>query len=106
MLYALNVFNLVDGADDAYKRYAVNAGRLLQRVGGSVVVAGRRPVRMLEGDRIRTYFMVVQFLDEGAFADFLTLIETEEMHPTRQACTKDYIWTVYEAWDLAAWVRT
>ena len=104
MVYALNVFNLVDGREDTYKVYAVKAGRLLQRVGASVAVAGRRPIQMIEGDLVRRYFMVVQFPDASAFARFLDLIRAEDMHQTRQSSTKDYIWTVYETWDLTRWV--
>ncbi|HWY22635.1 MAG TPA: DUF1330 domain-containing protein [Candidatus Acidoferrum sp.] len=104
MVYALNVFNLVDGGEETYKLYAVKAGRLLQRVGGSVAVAGRRPIRMLEGDLVRSYFMVVQFPDERAFATFLALVGTEDRQQTRQGITRDYIWTLYESWDLTRWV--
>src|SRR5689334_15112089 len=105
MVYALNVFNFADGGESAYKRYAVQAGRLLQRVGGSVAVAGHRPLQMIEGDRIRECFMIVQFPDAQAFAAFLALVEAEDMHQTRHGATRDYLWTLYESWNLAAWVN-
>lgn len=103
MVCALNLFNLVEGTEDEYRRYAVEAGRVLRRVGASVVAAGRDPLRLLEGDLLREWFLVVRFPDERAFSEFLSLIDSGPMHGTRERVTRDYIWTVYQPWDLVDW---
>lgn len=105
MIYALNLYNIVEGKEDIYKQYSIEAGRLLQRVEASVVIAGNNPIRMVEGDQARDYFLVVQFPDEEAFSLFLSLLEMGNLHYLREETTKDYIWTLYQNWNLEKWVN-
>lgn len=105
MLYALNVFNLVPGKEDDYREYNLRAGRLIYGLGGRVVAAGHEPVRELHGDQTRRYMIVVEFPSEAAFQQFLEQAEREDIHRLREGATTDYIWTLYQPWDLKAWVR-
>lgn len=105
MRYALNVFNLVPGKEDDYREYSVRAGRIIKSLGGRVVAAGRDPVRELHGSRTRRYLIVVEFPSEAVFEQFLQQAEQEDIHRLREGATTDYIWTLYEPWDLKAWVQ-
>lgn len=105
MRYALNVFNLVPGKEDDYREYSVRAGRIIKRLGGRVVAAGRNPVRELHGETTRRCLIVVAFPSEAVFQQFLDEAEREDIHRLREGATSDYIWTLYEPWDLRAWVQ-
>lgn len=105
MLYALNVFNLVPGREDDYREYNLRAGRIIYGLGGRVVAAGRDPVRELHGGESRRYLIVVEFPSDAAFQQFLDQAEQDDIHRLREAATTEYIWTLYQPWDLKTWVR-
>ena len=66
-VFALNVFNLLPGKEDQYRDYSVRAGRIIYGLGGKVVSSGWHPVREMYADRIRSYFIVVEFPSEAVF---------------------------------------
>ena len=105
MLYALNVFNLIPGREDDYREYNLRAGRIIYGLGGKVIAAGRDPVRELHGDQSRRYLIVVEFPSEDVFQKFLDQADKDDIHRLRENATTDYIWTLYQPWDLRAWVR-
>ncbi len=105
MVYALNVFNLLDGRDDDYAEYSVRAGKIIYALGGRVVASAWKPIRNIHGDRERRHMIVVEFPSESAFQRFLDEGERQGIHPLREQSTADYIWTLYEPWDLRKWVR-
>jgi uncharacterized protein (DUF1330 family) len=105
MVYALNVFNLVVGAEDVYRDYSVKAGKIIYSMGGRVVAAGRDPIRNMHGDIERGYLIVVEFPSEQVFQAFLDEAEKQDIHRLREGSTRDYIWSLYEPWDMRAWVK-
>jgi uncharacterized protein (DUF1330 family) len=105
MIYALNVFNLIPGKEDDYRDYSVRAGRIIYRLGGKVVSAGSGPLREMHGDRTRRQMIVVEFPSLELFEQFIDEAETQNIHPLRENSTADYIWTLYEPWDLREWVK-
>jgi uncharacterized protein (DUF1330 family) len=48
--------------------------------------------------------IVVEFPSEKIFQEFLDEAEKENIHPLREQSTKDYIWTLYEHWNIREWV--
>src|SRR5581483_122483 len=105
MVYALNVFNLLPGKDDQYRDYSVKAGRIIYGMGGKVVASGWKPIRRMHEDRSRRYLIVVEFPSETVFQAFLDEAEKQGIHDLRETATTDYIWTLYEPWDLRQWVK-
>jgi pimeloyl-ACP methyl ester carboxylesterase len=105
MLYALNLFNLISGKEDQYRRYSIAAGKMIYAVGGRVVAAGHAPLRFLHGDIERRHMIVVEFPNETAFERFLEHAERDELHALREGATADYIWTLFNHWDMREWVR-
>ncbi len=105
MVYALNVFNLLASKEDAYKQYSVKAGKIIYAKGGKVISSGWNPIRKLHGDIERKYMIVVKFPSEKVFQEFLDEAESLKIHDLRENSTKDYIWTLYEPWDIKAWVK-
>ena len=71
MVYALNVFNFMDGKEDDYREYSIKAGKIIYGKGGRVVSSGWNPIRKLHGDRTRKYMIVVEFPSEQIFQEFL-----------------------------------
>ena len=96
MVYALNVFNLLADHEAEYRDYNLR---------GRVVAAGRDPLRQMHGDRSRRYLIVVEFPSEEVFQKFLDQAQEQGLHRLRESATTDYIWTLYQPWDLKAWVR-
>ncbi len=105
MVYALNVFNLLEDREDDYAEYSVRAGKIIYGLGGRVVASGWKPIRRLHGDRERRHMIVVEFPSEAAFQQFLDEGERQGIHTLREESTTDYIWTLYEPWDLRRWVK-
>ena len=70
MVYALNVFNFIDGKEDDYRDYSAKAGKIIYGKGGRVISSGWNPIRKLHGDRKRKYMIVVEFPNEKVFQDF------------------------------------
>ena len=106
MIYALNVFNLIPGKENDYRDYSVKAGRIIYGLGGKVVSAGFGPLREMHGDRTRGRMIVVEFPTIEVFEQFIDEAETQNIHPLRENSTSDYIWTLYEPWDLKNWVNS
>jgi pimeloyl-ACP methyl ester carboxylesterase len=105
MVYALNLFNLIPGKEDQYRRYSVLAGKIIYGLGGRVIAAGQTPLRYMHGDVERRQMIVVEFPGEAAFQQFLDTAERQGIHELREGATKDYIWTLFAPWDMRAWVR-
>ena len=105
MIYALNVFNLIPGKEDDYRDYSVQAGRIIYGLGGKVISAGEGPLREMHGDRTRRQMIVVEFPSLEVFEQFIDEAESRNIHALRENSTSDYIWTLYEPWDLKQWVK-
>jgi uncharacterized protein (DUF1330 family) len=105
MVYALNVFNFVPGREDQYRDYSVRAGRIIYGMGGRVVASGWKPIRRMHEDRERRHMIVVQFPSEQVFQAFIDEAEKQGLHEMREGSTTDYIWTLYEPWDMREWVK-
>jgi len=104
MIYALNVFNLKPENEEDYKKYSIKAGKIIYSKDGKVVSSGWKPIRNIHGDIKREYMVVVEFPNEKIFQEFLDEAEKENIHPLREESTKDYIWTLYEHWNIREWV--
>ena len=105
MVYALNVFNLVSSKENLYREYSVKAGKIIYSKGGKVVSSAWSPIRKLKGDIERRYMIVVEFPSKEVFQEFLDKAKSENIHQLRESSTKDYIWTLYEPWNIKAWVQ-
>ena len=106
VVYALNVFNFLDGKEDDYREYSIKAGKIIYGKGGRVVSSGWNPIRKLHGDTTRKHMIVVEFPSEEIFQEFLDEAEKQNIHLLRERSTTDYIWTLYEPWDIRDWVKT
>ncbi|MCK9502888.1 MAG: DUF1330 domain-containing protein [Porticoccaceae bacterium] len=103
MIYAMNLYDLKEGKEEVYKEYL---RRAIEVAGGGdmrPVAAGKLPIKTLNGQQ-RSNFIVMQF---GSLEVFNTLMENAEradIHRLREEATDNYIWTLYENWDLASWI--
>ncbi len=105
MVFALNVFNLRPGRENEYRDYSVKAGKIIYGMGGRVVASGWKPIRKLHGDVERHYLIVVEFPSEEVFQAFVDEADKQDIHHLRENACTDYIWTLYEPWDVRAWVK-
>jgi len=100
MLYALNLFNIKNGKQAQYQQYLAEASGSLDKVGGSVLAGGRNPSASIGDDKERQYFLVVQYPDRDALKEFGRLTEKLGIHELRNGATTDYIWTLFDPWDV------
>ena len=105
MVYALNVFNILANKENDYKDYSVKAGKIIYGKGGRVISSGWKPIRKLHGNTERKYMIVVEFPSEKIFQEFLDEGEKQNIHPLREDSLTDYIWTLYEPWNMKEWVN-
>ena len=42
---------------------------------------------------------------EEVFEDFVDEAEQQDIHDLRETACTDYIWTLYEPWDIRDWVQ-
>ncbi len=105
MVYALNVFNLLPERENEYRDYSVKAGKIIYGMGGRVVASGWKPIRKLHGDTERRYLIVVEFPSEAVFQAFIDEADKQNIHHLRENACTDYIWTLYEPWDIREWVE-
>jgi uncharacterized protein (DUF1330 family) len=107
VVYALNLFNLIPGAEAEYREYLKGASPIIQEVGGRLLCAGSPPVRHITTDsQQRDRLLVVAFPDVNAFQLFMSRAKGGGLHPLRTASTRDYIWTLFEPWDLRTWMSS
>ena len=103
MVYALNTFDLVPGEEETYRQYMLQTAPLLADLDAKPVIAARNPLRSLHGET-REFLLVMQF---GSVADFETMLarqDEKEIGALRERATTNYIWTLYEEWDVGAWL--
>ena len=43
--------------------------------------------------------------EKKIFQEFLDEADDKNIHSLRENSTKDYIWTLYEPWDIKGWVK-
>lgn len=105
MIYAVNLFDVLPEQEATYKDYSVKAGRIIYGLKGRVVASGWHP-ETLRGDRARTRFIVVEFPSRQIFQEFHDAAAEQDIHRLRESSTNNYIWQLFEPWDLRTWVRS
>lgn len=105
MVYALNVFSFLPGKQKQYRDYSILAGKIIYGLGGRVVSSGEKPLRHMHGEVQREVFVVVEFPSESAFQQMIDEMDRTGLHQLRETATTDYIWTLYQPWDLKSWVK-
>jgi len=103
MIYAMNLYDLREGKEEVYKEYLRKA---IEAAGGDdmkLVAAGQRPIKTLKGQE-RSKFIVMQFGSVEVFNTLMENAERADIHKLREEATENYIWTLYENWDLASWI--
>jgi len=102
MIYALNLYDIVEGEEDTYRQYIKLATRQLKDIEARPVCTGTNPIKGLKG-RTRQHMLVMQFSGVKEFDRFMQLLEDHQLHSLREVSTENYIWTLYENWDLKSW---
>ena len=105
MIYAVTVFDVRSGQEEVYKDYSVKAGRIIYGLGGRVLASGWHP-ETLRGEKERQRFILVEFPSREVFQQFHDAAQVQDIHRLRESSTENYIWQLFEPWDLKAWVRS
>ena len=104
MIYAVNLFDVIPHKKDTYRDYSVKAGRIIYGLGGRVLASGCCP-ETLVADRTRKCFILVEFPSREVFQKFHDTASAQDIHRLRESSTTNYIWQLFQPWNLKAWVR-
>lgn len=105
MIYAMNVYDLKADKEDVYKEYIKKTAEVAADIQGEVVIAGHNPIKTLSGNG-RSHFAVIKFPSLEAFETMIELQNQNELHELRESVTENYLWTLYEEWDLLSWLNS
>ena len=103
MIYAMNLYDIIDAKEEMYKEYMRQSVELMDGIDAEPVAAGHNPLKELVGDA-RGHFVIMKF---GSMSDFDTLMERQEagdVNKLREEATENYIWTMYDEWDIGSWL--
>jgi len=103
MIYTLNLFDIRTGKIELYREYSLEAGRVISSLNGKPICSGWHS-KTLRGNEFREYFIVVEFPSQEALDSFLYDPRNAKMHKLREVSTENYIWKVFEPWNLDLWV--
>lgn len=95
-LYALNLFDLED--NDLYRQYSRRSPEAVAKHGGRVVALGKL-AGVAGGDvsvEPRRVMILVEWPSREAFDAFLEDPDHEDLHPSREGGTRNYLWWTYE----------
>lgn len=104
MPYALNLFDIVPGQESTYREYLQGTYQQIQDLDAALVVAGHNPIRELRGEQ-RKNLMIVRFGTEADFATLMQRLQEKDLHRLREASTTNYIWTLFDDWDLLGFIK-
>lgn len=104
MFYALNLFDLKD--EEVYRRYMRTAGPIVEELGGSLVVMGRRtddvpvefPGTTLGGGQ--RWLVIATYKTEEDVRRFWNHPKNQENKHLREQGTTNYTWALYEQADV------
>lgn len=102
-IYTFNLFDIIPDKLQLYRQYSIQAGKVIFSLGGKVVCSGWHP-STLRGDTTRGYFIIVEFPSLSTVESFLHDPQNEAIHQMREESTENYIWKIFEPWDLRRWV--
>tara|TARA_R110002073_G_scaffold216905_1_gene377088 strand:- start:324 stop:644 length:321 start_codon:yes stop_codon:yes gene_type:complete len=103
MIYAMNLYDIREGKEDTYREYMQRSVEVMAGIDVEPVASGHKPLKTMTG-KSRGHFAVMKF---GSMSDFDTLMERQEqngINQLREESTTNYIWTLYEDWDIGAWL--
>lgn len=104
MVYVINLFNIADGKENVYKEYVRKSVEITSDLDMERVASGNKLLKSMTG-KPRSHFIVMKF---GSINDFDQMVARQNkigLDKMREESTEDYIWTVYENWDLTAQVE-
>jgi hypothetical protein len=105
MLYAVNLYDLVEGKENVYREYVRQTFPLTNGIDMEQIAAGCPPYNAIQGVA-RGHFIVIRF---GSMDDFNTLMARQKANNVdklREEATENYVWTLYQNWDIAHWLGT
>ncbi|GAB5380121.1 MAG: hypothetical protein Alis3KO_24300 [Aliiglaciecola sp.] len=103
MIYALNLYDIKEGKEAIYQQYVLKATAQLKGLDAKPVCSGTHPIRSLKGNT-RQHMLVMGFGSEEDFDSFMQRLEANDLHSLRESSTENYIWTLFEHWDLKQWL--
>ena len=93
MIYALNVFDLVD--EDLYAEYVSKLAPLMEGIDMEPYAVAFNQIRDINGGG-RDRFMLAKFGSIEEFDRLMARLEEADLHKLREKATANYIWTLYD----------
>lgn len=102
-VYALNLYDIIAGKEDTYREYMLQSATLMEGIDAEPVLACHNPVKAISGNT-RKHMVVMKFASLQDFETLMSRQEEQSIGALRESSTSNYLWTIYEEWDVAAWL--
>lgn len=96
-VYALNLFNVANR--DEYLAYSRRSAQEVQAHGGKVVALGKFRAVAAGDIEPRTVLILVEWESKESFDSYCSDPKLANLHPHREAGTRDYIWHLFDKLD-------
>lgn len=103
MIYAMNLYDLVEGKEEMYREYMQRTAELMEGLDITPVAAGHNPRRSMSGEA-RGHFVIMKFGSMEDFEQMISRQDAESIGSLREESTENYIWTLYDEWDIGSWL--
>lgn len=105
MVYAMNLYDIRAGKEDVYKEYMKRSAEVAVGIDAEPLIAGHSPLQTMVGKQ-RSHFAVVRFACKSDFEKLMDRHRETGINLLREEATENYIWTLYEDWDIGAWLKS
>ncbi len=103
MIYAMNLYDLKAGMEDTYREYMMKTAEIIADLDAEPVASGHKPIKTMTGEP-RSHFVIIKFGSLDVFDAMIERQNEKAINRLREAATENYIWTLYEDWDIASWL--
>ena len=103
MIYAMNLYDLIPGKEDSYREYMLKTAEIIADLDAEPVASGHKPIKTMTGEP-RSHFVIIKFANLQVFETMIERQNAKAINLLREEATENYIWTLYEDWDIASWL--
>tara|TARA_B100001540_G_scaffold12936_1_gene11374 strand:- start:2001 stop:2321 length:321 start_codon:yes stop_codon:yes gene_type:complete len=103
MIYAMNLYDIRKGKEEIYKQYMTKSIELMDGISAELIASGHNPSKSLSGES-RQHFVIMKFESMNEFEHLMSRQEESGVNLLREESTTNYIWTLYDEWDIGSWL--
>ena len=105
MVCAMNLYDIKPDKAEEYRKYLAEATLVTDHLSdtGKIIATGHNPSKNIKGKSL-SHFIIVEFSSSEAFEQIISILDKNQISELREDATENYIWTLFEPWDIAQWI--